>query len=93
MGFIKFFSNSILLILACKLKLNCHDLRHVTVMTSSSSIVSKLHLVVEYLFHWCKNYKNRPRNARVIVETKWFLLYETRCIHNYVHYGTFIQSF
>ena len=21
-------------------------------------------------FHWCKNYKNRPRNARVIVENK-----------------------
>jgi len=25
-------------------------------------------------FHWCKNYKNRPRDARVIVKNKWFLL-------------------
>jgi len=33
-------------------------------------------------FHWCKNYKNRPRDARVIVENtcKWFLFYGTRCI-------------
>jgi len=25
---------------------------------------------VHSCFHWCKNYKNRPRNARVIVENK-----------------------
>jgi len=36
-GFIKnLFSNSIWLILTCKLKLDCRDMRHVTVMTSSS---------------------------------------------------------
>jgi len=37
-GFIKnLSSNSIWLILACKLKLNCHDLRRVIFMTSSSN--------------------------------------------------------
>jgi len=51
MGFIKnLSSNSMWLILACELKLNCRDLRRVTVMTSSSNWVSKLHLVVKYSF-------------------------------------------
>ena len=31
-------------------------------------------------FHWCKIYKNRPRNARVIVENKWFLFMEHRVV-------------
>ena len=43
-------SNSIWLILACKLKLNCRDLRSITVMTSPSNYVSKLHMIVKCLF-------------------------------------------
>jgi len=43
-------SNSIWLILACELKLNCCDLWRVTVMTSSSNQVSKLHGVVKCSF-------------------------------------------
>ena len=51
MGFIKNLSvNSIWLILTCKLKLNCRDLRHVTLMTSSSYYVIKLHVILEYSF-------------------------------------------
>ena len=42
--------HSIWLILARKLKLNCRDLQRVTVMTSSSYYVSKLHVIVEYSF-------------------------------------------
>ena len=40
---------------------------------------------VNYMVLWTvhssfhKNYKNRPRDARVIVENKWFLFYGTRC--------------
>jgi len=32
--------------------------------------VGKLYAIVEclFLFQWYKNYKNRPRNARVVVE-------------------------
>ena len=29
-------------------------------------------------FHWCKNYEIRPRDARVIVENKWFIFMEHR---------------
>ena len=36
------------LILACELKVNCRDLRRVTIMTSSSNEVSKLYVIVEY---------------------------------------------
>jgi len=31
---------------------------------------------VHFSFHWCKNYKNRPRDAKVIVENMWFLFME-----------------
>jgi len=48
--FEKLSSNSIWLILACELKLNCHDSRRITVMTSSSNQVSRLHVLVEYSF-------------------------------------------
>ena len=34
---------------------------------------------VHSCFQWWKNGKNRPRNARVIVENKWFHFYGTLC--------------
>ena len=84
MGFINnLSSNSISLILACKLKLSCRHLQHVTVMTSSGNSVAKLGYMwlwsIHSCFHWCKNYKNRPRNARVILENKVVPFYETWC--------------
>ena len=33
---------------------------------------------IHFCFYWWKNYKNRPRNARVIVENMWFLFMEHR---------------
>jgi len=41
---------------------------------------------VHSCFHWCKKYKNRPRNARVIVETNWFLFMEHRVQMNCLSY-------
>ena len=35
-------------------------------------------------FQWCKNYKNRPRDARVIVENQWFLFHGTQCIPDHL---------
>jgi len=66
--------------IACELKLNCRNLRRVTVVTSSNNEVSNYILLwsVHSFFHWCKNYKNRPRDARAIVENKW-VFYGTRC--------------
>jgi len=43
----KLFSNLIWVILTCKLQLNCLDLWRVTVMTSSSDQVNRLHRIVE----------------------------------------------
>jgi len=43
-------SNSIWLISTCKLQLNCRELCRLTVMTSSSYQVSKLHQIVECSF-------------------------------------------
>jgi len=64
------YSNSIWLILTCKLKLNCRDMRRVTV-TSTHKYVNYMRLWNIYsCFHWCENYKNRPANARVILENK-----------------------
>jgi len=34
---------------------------------------------VHSCFHWCKDYKNRPRNARIIVEDKAVVFYGTSC--------------
>ena len=78
LSFIKnLFSNSIWLILTCKLKLNCRDFWRVTVMTSSS----RLHVIVEYsfLFPLVKNGENRPRSEKVIVENKVAPFSRTRC--------------
>ena len=65
----------------CKLKLNCHDMRRVTVMTSSSQQVSKLRSSwsIHSCFHLCKNCENRSRNARLTVE-KLVAFFRTRCI-------------
>jgi len=74
-------SNSIWLILTCKLQLNCREFWCVIVMTSSNYWVSKVHVIVEYsfLFSLVKNGENRWRNAKVIVENKVSLFYQTRC--------------
>jgi len=51
MGFIKTLSlNLMWLILTCKVKLSCRDLWRVTVITSSSYWVSKLHEIMECSF-------------------------------------------
>jgi len=36
---------------------------------------------VHSCLYWCKNYKHRSRNARIIVENKWFLFYGIPCIY------------
>ena len=72
-GFVKnLFSNSVWLILACKLKWNCVSCgvsqlwRHQAIKQVYYMRLWSIHPC----FHRCKNYKNRPRNARVIVENK-----------------------
>jgi len=49
-------------------------MRRIAVMTSSKYQASKLQVILKYsfCFLWCKNYKNRPTNARVIVENNFF---------------------
>jgi len=61
---------------------NFHDLRCLTVMTSSSISVSRLHIVVSIhsCFQWYKNYKNRPKNAKVVVENNVASFLSGHCV-------------
>ena len=61
----------------------------VSVMTSSSLQVSKLYATVEclFLFQWYKNYKNRPRNARVVVKNNAASFFPDTVYQSIKHYN------